>query len=113
MPTATRNLPEQEVVVTWPPGTRHYAIDDGTWVLVEVDDEGPTEAMIAYTEQVSQETGELIPRPSDFLPRPTIVLPASSRGFATSLDVLDSFTPGTSYADALQGMGYTVVDEEE
>lgn len=106
MPTATL-LPTSLPI--WPPTTSHYAISDGTWLLVEVDENGPTAVMQAYVDQVADVTNtELVPMPMDYVLRPTVILPANAAGFATSLDVLHRFDAGTTAADALAQAGFEV-----
>lgn len=105
MPTATR-LPTDLSV--WPPTTIHYALDDGTWILVEADFTGPTDAMKAYLHQIGSDTAELVPQPMIFNQRPTLILPANQDGLAVSLNPLHILPPGTTHTDALTQAGYTV-----
>lgn len=97
----------------WPPTTFHYQIDDGTWVLVEVDDAGPNLAMQSYVAQVTQmEAGtlnpEVLPKPITYVQRQTVILPATEDGCAISLEPLFRCDPGTSHNDALIQAGYTL-----
>lgn len=97
-------------VSNWPPTTQHYSISDGTWILVEVDESGPTAAMQAYVlAAVNREPEELIPRPIEFMQRPTVILPADGDGFAISLEPLHRFAPGTTHTDALTQAGFEVI----
>jgi len=109
MPTVTLLSPDPEVASTWPPTTRHYEVDDGTWLLVEVDEDGPTPVMQAYAEQVPV---GLVPKPTTYVRRPTVILPAGRKGFALSLDVLHRFDPGTSHETALLSAGYEITTPE-
>lgn len=105
MTTATRL---DTVMDTWAPTTFHYAISDGTYVAVEVDDSGPTEAMQAYVEQVN--TLEVTPMPMTYTPRPTVIIAATEDGRAVNLTRLHEFPPGTSHDDALIRAGFEVTE---
>lgn len=86
----------------WAPGTRHYALDDGTFVAVEAGG-GLTplaEAMIREALQGGIVTTQL--------PRPTVVFACNEDGAATDLTPLHTFPAGTSHEEALTLIGHTV-----
>lgn len=88
----------------WSPGTRHYAISDGTYVAVEVDS-GITPEMAAAVQQVA---GAAL---LNYAPRPTVIISVNSEGNATSLERLHTFPPGTTHEDALIQAGYEIGDQ--
>ena len=77
----------------WPKGTRHYALANGDYVVIEVDE--PEPRLDEYVEEVTRGAGYT------YTQRPTVVIEVDENANATSLDRLHEFPPGTSHADAL------------
>jgi hypothetical protein len=106
---------------------RHYAIDDGTYVAVDVDTgvvtpekaahqvasypyrcwDAKSQKPIYAAAAVEQIAGAAL---LTYRQRPTVVIVAvDANGDAASLDRLHEFPPGTSHEEALARAGYSVV----
>lgn len=94
----------------WPPGTRHYRAQDGTFLAVEATQPGE-DAIPAGVAPIIDEVVELIGqgrKVEKIVVRPTVVFECNEDGSAGDLTPLQRFPAGTTHEDALVQMGYRV-----
>lgn len=96
-------------MVGWPPGTRHYEIDGGaSYLAVQVDTSGPSPEMIAYVEQIFDDSTGIPRMPTNYITRPTTVLECDENGAAEHLTPLHTFPPLTQFDEAIALAGHTL-----
>jgi hypothetical protein len=101
-------------MVGWPPVTKHYAVDGGGYLAVEVDDVEAGSQLLSHLAEpivaalTAEETPEQIVNPMTWKQRPTHIFAVDEKGGAASLDVLHEFPAGTTHEQALQLAGYDV-----
>lgn len=86
----------------WACGTRHFQLTNGSFVAIEVD-QGQNETLVAPL--VDEVTRGAAYR---YVQRPTVVIETDENGYATSLERLHEFPPGTSCEDALAAITFPI-----
>lgn len=91
-------------MVAWPPGTKHYQVEPGEYVAVDVDPGEIPEGAANIIEGLLVSLGSSLSETKIVL-RDTVIIPCNEEGIASSMDPIHRFPPGTSHEDALTQAG--------
>lgn len=88
-------------------GTRHYALNDGTHLLVEASTSSVPSGAEPMVQELLTVLGTDLMSTKQVV-RPTIIFTANEEGLPLSMTPLHTFPPGTSHEDALIQAGYEI-----